>query len=241
MSWFHITHKNGVAHANIFAEIGVGSPAESFIAELRDAQAVELRLDCPGGDSKTGIKIHDALRQRNTTATITGRCGSAGLIACMGSKIITCISSARLLVHQPVDFVLGNAGQFRFAADGLNKIRTRFEQIISDRTKQPLATVRAWVAGETYFSAAEALAAGLIDEIFSPPDGLPSEPTEVSGEAPGTINPATETEKERMFRAFLETFGEIEISDRDKFWTNLNVWLLQNVKFPPPTNQRSIP
>lgn len=224
MSWFHVAHKSGVAHANIFGEIGVGQPAQDFIAALRDAPDVELRLDCPGGDSTCGIMVHDALRQRNTTATITGRCGSSGLIACMGAKRITCISTARLLVHQPVNFILGNASQLRFAADGLEKIRTRFELIISDRTKQPLATVRAWVAGETYFSAAEALAAGLIDEIFTAPDvtTAPAIATSEPGEP-------SATEQETIFRAWLSAFGKMKVSDPNKFSRDVLLWLRSNI------------
>jgi ATP-dependent Clp protease protease subunit len=224
MSWFHVAHKSGVAHANIFGEIGVGSPAEDFIDALRDSQNVVLRLDCPGGDSTCGIKIHDALRERATTATITARCGSAGLIAIMGAKRITCISTARLLVHQPVNFVLGNASQLRFAADGLEKIRTRFEQVISYRTNQPPEIVRAWVAGETYFSAAEALAAGLIDEIFTAPDvtTAPAIATSEPGEP-------SATEQETIFRAWLSAFGKMKVSDPDKFSRDVLLWLRSNI------------
>lgn len=223
-SWFHVTHKGDTAHACIFGEIGVGQPAQDFIAALRDAPDVELRLDCPGGDSTCGIKIHDALRERATTATITGRCGSAGLIACMGAKKITCISSARLLVHQPVNFVLGNAGQFRLAAVGLEKIRTRFEQIISDRTKQPLATVRAWVGGETYFSAQEAQAVGLVDEIYFAPEATPA-PAIVTSE-PGE---PSATEQETIFRAWLSAFGKMKVSDPNKFSRDVLLWLRSNI------------
>jgi ATP-dependent Clp protease protease subunit len=225
MTWFRITHKNGVAHANIFGEIGIGAPAEDFIAELGNATDVELRLDCPGGDSPCGIKVHDTLRERATSATITGRCGSAGLIAVMGAQKISCISTARLLIHQPVNFVLGNVGQLRFAADGLEKIRTRFEQIISDRTKQPIETVHKWVAGETYFSAQEAQAAGLVDEIYTPPE-LPPAPAIVGSDAPGA---ATATEPEEMFRAWLRAFGKVPVADKDKFLRDVSFLLHESI------------
>lgn len=224
MNWFHIEHKNGVARANIFGEIGVGQTAEEFVDGLDDAQDVELRLDCPGGDSTAGIKVCDALIKRTTSATITGQCGSASLIAIMGAKRIACISTARLLVHQPVNFVLGNACQLRFAADGLEQTRTRFEQIISARTKQPLATVREWVAGETYFSAEEALAAGLIDEIYTPP---PAPPAVIA--ASDGPRPDADTEDELLFTAWLSAYGKLKVGNREKFTRNLAVWVNQNV------------
>ncbi len=223
MNWFHIEHKNGVALANIFGEIGVGQTAEEFVDELTDAQKVELRIDCPGGDSTAGIKVHDALLKRNTSATITGRCGSSGLIAIMGAKRIACISTARLLVHSPVNFVLGNACQFRASADDLDRTTARFEQIIYERTKQPLETVRRWVKAETYFSAEEALAAGLIDEIFTPPevtDAIPTTAIEASDES--SISAACE--KEVMFKAWLSAFGTVPVADKAIFMRDLIAW-----------------
>lgn len=224
MTWFDIRHKNSVAHANIFGEIGVGQTAEEFIDGLQDAQDVELRLDCPGGDSTAGIKVHDALIKRNTSATITGQCGSASLIAIMGAGKITCISTAQLLVHQPVNFMLGNACQLRFAADSLEQTRTRFEQIISARTKQPLAIVREWVAGETFFSAEEALAAGLIDEIYTPPKVLDAVIAASDGPRPDA-----DTEDELLFTAWLSAFGKLKVGNSEKFTRNLAAWVNQNV------------
>jgi ATP-dependent protease ClpP protease subunit len=224
MTWFDIRHKNGVALANIFGEIGVGQTAEEFIDGLQDAQKIELRIDCPGGDSECGIKLHDAFRTRHVEATITTRCGSSGLIAIMGAKRIACISTARLLVHSPVNFVLGNACQLRAGADHLDRTTARFEQIICERTKQPIENVRRWVKAETYFSAEEALAAGLIDEIFTP---LPAPLAAIA--TSDDTRPDADTENELLFTAWLSAFGKLKVGNREKFTRNLADWTNQNV------------
>jgi ATP-dependent protease ClpP protease subunit len=225
MTWFHIEHKKGVAHAHIFGELGIGQSAQDFIAELGYCQTVELRLDCLGGDSTAGIEVHDALCKRNTSATITGRCGSSGLITIMGAKNIACNSTARLHVHQPSSFVYGHVSDLRFAADGLEQIRTRFEQIISARTKQPPGRVREWVAGETFFDAAEARAVGLVDEIITAPAVPP-----VVIAASDNTRPDADTEDELIFTAWLSGYGKLKVGNREKFTRNLADWVNQNVK-----------
>jgi ATP-dependent protease ClpP protease subunit len=225
MNWFQVTHKKGFALANIFGEIGVGQTAGEFIADLRDARLVSIRVDCPGGDSVCGLKIHDALLGREVDVTIVGRLGSAALIAVMGAKIITGVSTARLLIHQPVQFTLGNAHQHRTAADGLEKVVARYEQIICERTKQPLATVREWIAGETYFNSDEALAAGLIDSIFIAP---PAPLAEADAASDDTRQDA-DTENERLFMAWLSAFGQLKVGNRETFAREIGCWIASNV------------
>jgi hypothetical protein len=127
-------------------------------------------------------------------------------------------------VHQPVNFVLGNASQLRFNADRLDGICTRFEQIISSRTKQPLGRVREWVGAETCFSAAEALAVGLVDEIITEPVMPPAVIA-----ASDDTRPDADTENELLFTAWLSAFGKLQVRNRDKFTRNLADWVNQNV------------
>mgnify|MGYP001606728304 CR=1 FL=1 len=225
MTWFHITHKNGVALVNIFGAIGVGATAEELIAELLGATTVELRIETPGGSGKTALKIYDALRERNTSAEIIGRCYSAGFIIVMAAKRIKCASSGRLMIHPPACFVLGNAGQLRAAADDLEKDRERCEQIISDRSGQPLETVRFWARGETYFSPEEALFHRLVDEIYTAPE-VPAAPAIAANVTPGA---APVTESEEMFRAWLKAFGPITVASKREFLQDVAGWLLVNV------------
>lgn len=227
MNWFAITHKKtGHALVNLFGELGVGQPVEDFIAELRDVESIGLRVDSPGGDSHTGLKVHAAFQLRHVEATITGRCGSAALIATLAAKKISCIDSARLLIHQPAVFAFGNARCLREAADNLDPLAERFELILACRTNQPIAAVRAWLAKDTYLSAQEALEAGLVDKIFTPP--APHGETVTAG---SEILPATiATEQEEMFSAWLNCFGKIETANREKFLQNLHLWALENVR-----------
>ncbi|MDR3455887.1 MAG: Clp protease ClpP [Verrucomicrobiae bacterium] len=233
MNWFSIIKKGGATTLHLIGEIGVGRPAEELIAELGDSRAVDLRVDSPGGSTGAGLMLYDALQGRQVTATITGRWGSAALLPVMAAQHIECVSTARVLVHGPSNFAFGTADDLRHAASVLDGLTARIEEIISRRTKQDPTTVRAWLTGDNYFSAVEALQMGLVDRIYAPQlIERPCPASKPNIESPTLENPpapSDKTEAETMFAAWLEAFGPTQVRDREKFLQDLNLWALANV------------
>jgi ATP-dependent protease ClpP protease subunit len=233
MDWYSIkpATPTRAATINFFGEIGVGRPVEEFIAELGNAPIVELRVDSPGGSTQAGLAVYDALKGRLAAATITGRWGSAAIVPVMAAHTITCIASARILIHPAVTYVLGNAAQLRHEAFVLEEVAARTVQIISKRTKQDPATVRAWMAGENYFSATEAFQMRLIDHIYTqdqfPARALESSPNLQSPE--GSAGGPAQGPTEQMFEAWLAAFGKFQVQDRAAFLQKMSLWALQNI------------
>jgi ATP-dependent Clp protease protease subunit len=228
MNWYHITPGTPTCATivHLHGELGIGNPVSEFIAELGDAKIIELRIDSPGGDVSTGLSIYDALQGRLVAATIIGRWGSAAIAPAMAAHTVTCISTARVLIHAPAKYILGGSAELRHAAYALEQATAHLEQIISQRTKQDPATVRAWLASDTWFTAAEALQAGLVDRIFEPVAF--ETPALKSGESAGAPEPG-KTESEQMFEAWLEAFGKFHVTDRPAFMQKMNHWAFENI------------
>ena len=89
------------------------------------------------------------------------------------------------------------------------------------------AIAEGWLSNGPYFTAEQALAAGLVDAIVEPEP----EPEFITGTNESAPDPGP-TEDEILFGDFLERFGRITVRDRQRFAQNLQVWLARNVIEP---------
>jgi ATP-dependent protease ClpP protease subunit len=84
----------------------------------------------------------------------------------MAGKHPSAGKDASLMNHGGVSFVAGNSEQLRAAAEA-NDLLDQIERVVLvARTKQPEEVVRGWQSKDTSFTAEQALAVGLIDEIL---------------------------------------------------------------------------
>ncbi len=164
----------GRAIVDIHGEIGPwGIDAASFIAELRGIQAdeIELNLSSPGGDVFDGIDIYQALLDfpGPVEVRISSLAGSiASVIAQAGDKVVIG-SAAKMMVHSASGGAWGKAEELRYVADILDGATETIAQVYATRSNT--GTVRSWLAAMnagvdgTWYTAAEAVEAGLADEI----------------------------------------------------------------------------
>ncbi len=133
---------------------------------------VTLRINSFGGDPMAAIAIHNGLKAHRgqVTVRIEGICASAAtLIACAGRCVMP--ENALFMVHGPaVTTGSGNAPALRERADILDRFAEAMLAIYTEKTRRPAAVIRKWLADgqDHFFTAAEALAFGLIDEIARP-------------------------------------------------------------------------
>ena len=237
MSWFRVTHHEvGSASIHIGNEIGLTLPTvDELIDELFGVRKVELYLDSAGGCHHTALAVYRALELRETICTITRAHSAAALIAMSGRRI-RIIEGGTMMVHPGVTTHMGNAQEFRAQADKLNESDMESIQIVARRTGQTVHQVKSWFAGETYFSAEEALQNRLVDEIIpaaterSVPRGgttsvFADDDTDCSA---GDLRPAPD-DKEALLFDCLTALGKIQVKDRARFAKNLQAWMNQNV------------
>lgn len=124
---------------------------------------MELIVNSTGGCAATGLVLRDLFASRETVATVTGFCMSAAVDAALGSKRIAAYRTARFMVHRAMNHVVGDSNALRAEAEKLDRLNERAARLLIDRTRQPESVVREWLSRDTYFTAEEALAAGLAD------------------------------------------------------------------------------
>ena len=71
------------------------------------------------------------------------------------------------MIHQPLGGAQGQASDIEIQANHIKKIKSKINQILAERSGQPLEKVEKDTDRDNYMSADEALSYGLIDRIFT--------------------------------------------------------------------------
>lgn len=173
-SWFRMQAsavKPETTDILIYDEIGTyGITALDFTQSLRaiTTPAITLRLNTPGGDVFDGLAIYNSLKSLNAVVhvQVDGVAASIGSVIAMAGHTITMGQSAFLMVHNPWSLVIGNAQDMRTMADTLDKIAGSLAGIYATRASVTLDQALAWMNAETWFTGADAKAAGLADTVL---------------------------------------------------------------------------
>jgi ATP-dependent protease ClpP protease subunit len=184
--WYRITNAAGEAGSAatvvIYDEIGFwGVSAAQFMDELRaiTAPAIDLRLNSPGGDVFDGIAIHNVLRShsaRVTTYVDSLAASIASVIALAGDTIVMQPHS-QLMIHESSGLTIGAAADMREMADLLDRQSDNIAGIYAERAGGDVVAWREAMRAETWYTAQEAVDAGLADRVAERPrqtdDGVP--------------------------------------------------------------------
>ncbi|WP_101791022.1 head maturation protease, ClpP-related [Nonomuraea indica] len=169
--WYRITNRaDGATEVAIYDEIGwFGVGASEFINEVRNISASEItvRLSSPGGDVFDGIAIHNALRAHpaKVTVHVDGLAASiASVIALAGDRVVMQPHS-QMMIHDASSMCYGQAADMRELADRLDRQSDNIAGVYAERAGGTVAEWRDRMRGETWFTADEAVAAGLADEV----------------------------------------------------------------------------
>lgn len=173
-TWYAIkAQSDGEAVIDIFDSIGYwGINAQDFIRDLKQLgdqiSQIRVRINSDGGEVFDGIAIYNALKNHraNVTVEVYGLAASiASIIAMAGDKVIM-PANTFLFIHDPLAVVIGDAAEMRDMADSLDKIAGALQSTYMIKTGKSAEEVQTWMNGDTWFTAAEALDAGLADEVI---------------------------------------------------------------------------
>jgi len=135
----------------------------------RKGQAVTLRINSPGGSVAEGFAIINAMQRHGQVAVeIDGLAASIASAIAVSGRRVAMAENALLMIHAPWMGTEGNADELRKHAGMLDKFGEQLRDVYVRKTGASKATVERWMAGETWFTADEALTAGLVDEIAQP-------------------------------------------------------------------------
>ncbi len=172
----------------LYDEIGFwGIDAQQFVNDLNeiDADIIHLRVNSPGGDVFAAKAMQTALKQHKAKIIthVDGLAASAASVIAMAGDEIEMVDGGFIMIHKALSFfdVLGY-----FNDEALTDLIVDMEKekallakvddsIASDyakRTGKKASEIKGKMSDETWFTAEEALAYGMIDRVY---DGEPVE------------------------------------------------------------------
>lgn len=173
--WFRFSNSTDANEAvlDIQDEIGFwGVTASDFARQLSDvtAPSIHLRVNSPGGDVFDGVAIANLLRAHKATvnATVYGLAASAASFICMAADSVTMMPNSSMMIHDAMGACRGNAADMRDLADLLDKVSDNIASMYAAKAGGETAAWRDTMRGEQWYSAQEAVDAGLADHIGEP-------------------------------------------------------------------------
>jgi ATP-dependent Clp protease protease subunit len=143
--------------------------AQLLALDATSSDPITLVIDSPGGDVSGLFTILDTMRSLDAkvdTRAVGMAASSAAVILAAGTGVRSATPNARIMLHQPHGGIQGATSKdIEIAAKEFLFLKGRLEQILAERTGQPLDKVRADTDRDFWMSADEALSYGLIDQI----------------------------------------------------------------------------
>ena len=142
-----------------------------FLESTDPTKDIMIYLNSPGGSVYAGLGIYDTMQYISPdVATIcTGMAASMGaVLLCAGTKgKRTALKHSRVMIHQPLGGVQGQASDIEITAREIKKIKNELYTIISEHSGQPFDKVYADGDRDFWMNAEEALEYGMIDEVLT--------------------------------------------------------------------------
>lgn len=145
--------------------IGGDSVVEA-LAMLGDGP-INVRLNSPGGSVDEAVAAVENLRRHNgeVTVSVDALAASAATLLLVSGFKTTAAPRAMVMIHEPHTIAIGDAAAMRKTADILEKYRDSLVDAYAQKMDASREEILAMVADETWFTAKEALAIGLVDSI----------------------------------------------------------------------------
>jgi len=160
----------------------LGTPIDDIVANVIIAQLlflesedpekeINLYINSPGGAVTAGLAIYDTLQYvRCPVSTIC-----MGQAASMGALLLSAgqkgrrfaLPNGRILIHQPLGGVSGQASDIEIHAREILKLRGTLNEILSRHCGQPLERIEQDTERDYYMSSSQAMEYGLIDEVIT--------------------------------------------------------------------------
>ena len=131
---------------------------------------ISLYINSPGGVITDGMAIYDTMQYiKCDVSTIC-----LGMAASMGAFLLAAgtkgkrfaLPNSEIMIHQPSGGAQGQATDISIHANHILRVKDKLNQILSERTGQPLDVVKRDTERDNFLTAQEALEYGLIDKVI---------------------------------------------------------------------------
>ena len=185
----------------------LGTPVDDMISNVVIAQLLFLQMsdpkkdihiyiNSPGGSVTAGLAIYDTIQF--LTCDVNTYC--IGQAASMGAVLLAAgtagkrfaLPNARIMIHQPLGGVQGQASDISIQAAEILRLKDRLNEILAHHCGKTLETIVKDTDRDRFLSASEAKTYGLVDEVVKSRKEVPG----LDGRAEGKTEEKSEEKSE---------------------------------------------
>jgi ATP-dependent Clp protease protease subunit len=141
-----------------------------FLESENPDKDISLYINSPGGSVSAGFAIFDTMQfvKPDVSSICIGVAASMGafLLAAGAKGKRYSLPNSRIMIHQPMGGVQGQAADIEIHAKETLYLRERLNKILAERTGQPVEKIAKDTDRDNFMSADDAVKYGLIDKIF---------------------------------------------------------------------------
>jgi len=145
--------------------------AQMLFLEAEDPERdINIYINSPGGEITAGLAIYDTMQfiRPNVSTICIGQAASmaAVLLAAGTEGKRFALPNSRIILHQPLGGVQGQAADIDIQAKEILRMKDRLNRILMQHTKQPLEKIEKDVDRDFILTAEAAKEYGIVDEIL---------------------------------------------------------------------------
>jgi len=141
-----------------------------FLESENPDKEISLYINSPGGSVSAGLAIFDTMRFiKSDVSTLC-----CGLAASMGAFLLAAgqkekrfaLPNSRIMIHQPLGGVSGQASDIEIHAREILFLRERLNALLAENTGQPIEKIGRDTDRDNFLSADDAVSYGLVDKVL---------------------------------------------------------------------------
>ena len=141
-----------------------------FLESENPDKDIHLYINSPGGSVTAGLAIYDTMQFINcdVSTMCIGQAASMGALllagGCAGKRY--CLPHSRMMIHQPLGGVQGQATDIEIHAREILLVRDRLNKILASHTGQAIEKIAVDTDRDNFMSGVESVEYGLIDKVL---------------------------------------------------------------------------
>lgn len=165
----------------------IGTPINDTVASLITAQLlflesqdpekdINIYINSPGGSVTAGLAIYDTMQfiKPDISTTCVGQAASMGavLLAAGTKGKRYCLPNSRVMIHQPLGGMQGQASDIAIQAKEMMRIKQKLNEILSTHTGKTLEEIERDTDRDRFMTSQEAMEYNLIDKVVEQRRGI---------------------------------------------------------------------
>ena len=150
-----------------------------FLESENPDKDIHLYINSPGGSVTAGLAIYDTMQfiKSDVSTLCIGQAASMGALLLTGGAKGKrfCLPHARMMIHQPLGGVQGQASDIEIHAKEIMQVRERLNKIMAEHTGQPMEKIEIDTDRDNFMSGQASVEYGLIDKVLTERTGISSE------------------------------------------------------------------